>query len=371
MTKTSDTQSIFRSTHKKNYTVLNNDIINTPDLSWKAKGVLIYLLSKPTDWKTRLTDIVKHAKDGKEAAQSAIAELKKAGYLKKVMVRDESTGRLIRWETHVFETPQLEESPDSGNPDSGKPDSGKPDSGFSAPTNYSLEENTDSTFYSHLTTTEENDSDESSSSKGAGRKKEKREGEGIEREEVSKPLAKTPKGKDPDMWAEAERLAGLVVGWRANGEEVKYQKSLVNACYGLSEYQLYMAQSAVEEQVEKGNVESLQGAIISALNARDKDDPTIRKPWEPSPKWLEARQEKQQREYVEAQREAAKPYVRKWFEAAIQYGLVKDVTLDDGLYTFRPYDRENYHVCDEWEIPNRFKNFTVEAMQKELESAIA
>lgn len=120
-----NTQTVFRSTHVRNYTVFSNELIANAELSWKAKGILMYLLSKPVDWQTRLEDVVKHGKDGREAVLSGIKELKEAGYLKKVRVTDPSTKRVVRWETHVFEHPQSE--PDVGNPDSGFPGSGKPD----------------------------------------------------------------------------------------------------------------------------------------------------------------------------------------------------------------------------------------------------
>jgi len=124
------TQTVFRSTHVKNYTVFRNELIDNPDLSWKAKGILLYLLSKPPTWKVMMADIINHAKDGKEAVQSRLKELQQAGYLVKRRVTDPKTGKVIRWETHVFEEPQHPESvplsPDPENPDSGYPDSGKP-----------------------------------------------------------------------------------------------------------------------------------------------------------------------------------------------------------------------------------------------------
>lgn len=120
-------QTVYRSSHKRNYTVIGNDLINNPDLSWKAKGIVIYLLSKPEDWETRLGDIVKHSTDGRDAVLSGLKELKQKGYLEKVRITDPATGRVIRWETIVHEAPTVL-GPDTENPDSGFPESGKPDS---------------------------------------------------------------------------------------------------------------------------------------------------------------------------------------------------------------------------------------------------
>ena len=40
-----------------NYTVLDNTFIQDTRLSWKAKGVMTYLLSLPDDWVIHLSEI--------------------------------------------------------------------------------------------------------------------------------------------------------------------------------------------------------------------------------------------------------------------------------------------------------------------------
>ena len=37
---------------EKHYTVLGNDIIRDQRLSWRARGILVYLLSMPENWRT-------------------------------------------------------------------------------------------------------------------------------------------------------------------------------------------------------------------------------------------------------------------------------------------------------------------------------
>lgn len=73
---------------EKNYTVLDNTFIKDNRLSWKAKGLMTYLLSLPDDWTIHLSEIEQHATDGKSALRSAINELKELGYLKAEQKRE-------------------------------------------------------------------------------------------------------------------------------------------------------------------------------------------------------------------------------------------------------------------------------------------
>ncbi|MHC3367673.1 hypothetical protein AAI421_12135 [Rhodococcus aetherivorans] len=57
-----------------NFTILSNAAINDERLSFRARGVLIWLLSEPDDWRTRSDSIAGHSpKDGRDAIRSAPA----------------------------------------------------------------------------------------------------------------------------------------------------------------------------------------------------------------------------------------------------------------------------------------------------------
>ena len=73
---------------EKNYTVLDNTFIKDERLSWKAKGLMTYLLSLPDDWTIHFSEIEKHSTDGKSALRTAINELKEYGYLKAEQKRE-------------------------------------------------------------------------------------------------------------------------------------------------------------------------------------------------------------------------------------------------------------------------------------------
>jgi len=89
------------------YTQVCNDIINETGLSWKAKGILIYLLSKPDGWTVRENDIVKHSADGLKATKAGIKELINQGYMFRRKIRDDK-GKYRGWETIVCEVPFTE-----------------------------------------------------------------------------------------------------------------------------------------------------------------------------------------------------------------------------------------------------------------------
>jgi len=64
------------------WVVLDKEFLNNPDLSFKAKGVLAYLLSMPDDWEIHIKEIAKHSPEGISAITSAFKELMKYKYLK-------------------------------------------------------------------------------------------------------------------------------------------------------------------------------------------------------------------------------------------------------------------------------------------------
>ena len=88
-----------------NYTVIDNQSIKNKKLSWKAKGILTYLLSLPTNWDIHLKEIKKHATDGQTSFRSGIKELRKAGYINYIKTKD-SEGKFVH-EYHVYEKPSV------------------------------------------------------------------------------------------------------------------------------------------------------------------------------------------------------------------------------------------------------------------------
>lgn len=96
------TQTII---HRKkvtdNYSIIHNELLRRTDLSWKAKGIMCYLLSLPSDWIIYLDELVKHASDGRDSFRSGWKELQEKGYVKRYPVKEK--GKIIEWRTEVLE----------------------------------------------------------------------------------------------------------------------------------------------------------------------------------------------------------------------------------------------------------------------------
>lgn len=111
-----------------NFVTVNKNFIYNNDLSWKAKGILLYLLSRPDDWQVYETELQKNASDGKDSLKSGIKELEDVGYILRSRKRDKN-GKFSGYDYCVYEYPHQ-----SGKTDVGKSVDGKTDVGKSATT---------------------------------------------------------------------------------------------------------------------------------------------------------------------------------------------------------------------------------------------
>lgn len=99
-------KNIVRVEKNKNYTTINNTSIQDVRLSWKAKAIHVFMLSRPDDWTFYNSEMVKWAKDGSDAFVSGLKELQKHGYVKKEKRRnDDGT---FDWVTVVYEVPYMD-----------------------------------------------------------------------------------------------------------------------------------------------------------------------------------------------------------------------------------------------------------------------
>ena len=88
-----------------NFVMIDKTFLEDDRLSYKAKGILAYLLSKPDNWKVVVGDLVNRSKDGKASVYAGLRELKEYGYYNKTPVRNEQGTRIVRWESVVYELP--------------------------------------------------------------------------------------------------------------------------------------------------------------------------------------------------------------------------------------------------------------------------
>jgi hypothetical protein len=77
--------------------------VENPALSFKAKGILTYLLSRPDGWEVSVADLVKRGKEKEAAIRSGLKELKNARHMKYTQSRNQ--GRITGWLIEVYEIP--------------------------------------------------------------------------------------------------------------------------------------------------------------------------------------------------------------------------------------------------------------------------
>jgi len=104
-------QTIFRRVKDRDnpYVMIDRECFEVETLSWKAKGLLGYLLSRPNDWTVIMADLVKRSSDGEHAVRSAVHELEAHGYMVRSRVRDKKTGMFGPVTIEVHEVPVPEE----------------------------------------------------------------------------------------------------------------------------------------------------------------------------------------------------------------------------------------------------------------------
>ncbi|WP_341299404.1 DnaD domain protein [Lysinibacillus sp. FSL H8-0500] len=117
--------AIYRVPKKGNFVVLDKGFLNDARLSWKAKGLLAYMLSLPDDWSFCIADLATRSKCGREATTNIVKELIQAGYLQKEQART-AKGKFDKVELFVFEAPSHAALPLTGKPSTALSPTDKP-----------------------------------------------------------------------------------------------------------------------------------------------------------------------------------------------------------------------------------------------------
>jgi len=119
-------KNIFRQKRTENFTVIPNEFLHSKTLSFKAKGILSYLLSLPADWELHVSQLATIASDGRDSVYNGILELVEAKYIWR---RPRSGTEPGGWEYFVYDAPQSDcpftENPNTENPDTEISESGK------------------------------------------------------------------------------------------------------------------------------------------------------------------------------------------------------------------------------------------------------
>jgi hypothetical protein len=100
----SGVEMIVKHARPMRWTAVDRRTVNDERLSYRARGLLVWLLDKPPDWEWNATTAAASATEGRDAVRAAMRELEAAGYL----VRRKAQLSDGRWttDTWVLERPE-------------------------------------------------------------------------------------------------------------------------------------------------------------------------------------------------------------------------------------------------------------------------
>jgi hypothetical protein len=104
------TQTIRRAARRHRFVIVDQTAVEDTRLSWAARGLLAYLLSRPDDWKVLVNDLKKRGNLGRDGVYALLRELRGAGYVRFERNRD-AQGRM-RGGTYI-----VSEIPHTASPD--------------------------------------------------------------------------------------------------------------------------------------------------------------------------------------------------------------------------------------------------------------
>lgn len=95
------------------FTIIKNSVLTDDRMSFRARGILAAILSRPDDWRTSSETLAQQSggREGRDAIRSALKELEACGYLLRLKEKHPKTGRFST-NYYVFDEPR---KPDDGN----------------------------------------------------------------------------------------------------------------------------------------------------------------------------------------------------------------------------------------------------------------
>lgn len=112
--------SVFKIEKNNNYTIMSNYHLRDRNLSYKAKGLLLFMLSLPEDWDYSLTGLCSISKESKDGIRSILKELQEHHYIEIEKVRGDKGyfeyNYLIYEIPHFINLEKEDNNPDMENP---------------------------------------------------------------------------------------------------------------------------------------------------------------------------------------------------------------------------------------------------------------
>lgn len=85
---------IHRTKPTRSFTTVTNALVRDRSISWCASGVLMYLLSLPNNARADIRSLAGQRKEGRARITDALHDLERAGYLRRVLVKNKKSGEL-------------------------------------------------------------------------------------------------------------------------------------------------------------------------------------------------------------------------------------------------------------------------------------
>ncbi len=98
---------IVRTPNRERFVIIDKRALEDDRLSWRARGLLAYLLSKPDYWEVMVGHLVKSAPTGRTIVRSTLKELEEFGYIVRADQSHRGDGTFDAPDIQVLEYPQL------------------------------------------------------------------------------------------------------------------------------------------------------------------------------------------------------------------------------------------------------------------------
>ena len=108
-------------TKKGNFTTIHNKLISDNSISLKAKGIMLYMLSKPAGWNYNPKDIANNSKDGLESVYSGLKELIEAKYISRRKNKNGTVDYFVFEDKEENNIIDYQEKPNQEKPNQEKP----------------------------------------------------------------------------------------------------------------------------------------------------------------------------------------------------------------------------------------------------------
>src|SRR5436189_4046597 len=109
--------TVVRHKHTRNYTQIPNAILKDSKLSIEAKGLLLYMLSRPPGWKFYHWELQRTLGIGRQKFERIINELIAAGYVTRSRMQPrDANNRFLGYEYAVCDVPSKQAQPSGASP---------------------------------------------------------------------------------------------------------------------------------------------------------------------------------------------------------------------------------------------------------------